>query len=284
VFDGRSGPVTWQTVAVATSVERITTAWATDAAAFASVLVDVDPSWGTEAFPLAGGQVVLWGPGLYVNRALAVGRDRPLTDAEWAAIEERSAAVGVPPAIEITPATHPAVVAAARERGYALDQVESAMVRSLDLSDVPPPDPGFEVVPANRGLLPVWQETAACGWGHSGAAARAASDVIARVAALVDAERFSLVREAVSGRPVGCASLTVRDGIATLGGMSTLPGDRGRGVQTTLIRHRLRVAAAYGCDLATSVAVPDSPSERNLVRQGFERVFSVETWVLGGPI
>ncbi len=266
---------------MANSVERITQVWALDAAEFASVLADVDPSWGTEVFALAGGMVVLSGPGLFVNRALAVGQGGSLTEADWATLEDRSAVVGVPPAIEITPATHPAVVAAARDRGYVLDGVEAALARSLDLSHVPPPDPGFEVVPANRGLLPVWQETAACGWGHTVAAERAASDVFARVAAIVDAERFSLVRDAASGRPVGCASLTVRDGIATLGGMSTLPEERGRGVQTTLIRHRLRVAAAYGCDLATSVAVPDSRSERNLVREGFERVFTIERWVLG---
>jgi GNAT superfamily N-acetyltransferase len=129
----------------------------------------------------------------------------------------------------------------------------------------------------------MWQETAACGWGHEGEEARRANDVFARVAAVVDGERFALVRHAGSGRPLGCASLTIRDGVATLGGMSTLPESRGQGVQTTLIRHRLRVAAASGCDLATSVAVPDSISERNLIRHGFERVFSIEHWVRRPP-
>jgi GNAT superfamily N-acetyltransferase len=260
-------------------VRRVTRAWALDAATFAETLADVDPSWGSETFELAGGVVVLCGPGMYVNRAIAVGQDRPLTDAEWEELERRSAAVGVPPAIEITAATDPAVRQAAWARGYVLDDEDSALARSTDLSDVPPPEPGYEVVPANRGLLPVWQETTACGWGHTTVAARRASDVFATVAAIVDGERFTLVRHAGSGRPLGCASLTIRDGVATLGGMSTLPEARGQGVQTTLIRHRLRVAAASGCDLATSTAAPDSISERNLLRHGFERVFTIEHWV-----
>jgi GNAT superfamily N-acetyltransferase len=260
-------------------VRRITHAWAQDAAVFAETLADVDPSWGSESFGLAGGLVALCGPGMYVNRAAACGQDRPLIDDEWALLEARSAAVGVPATIEITEVTHPAVRDAARARGYVLDHEESALARSTDLSDVPPPDPGFEVVPANRGLLPVWQETAACGWGHEGDEARRSSDVFARVAAVVDGERFTLVRHAGSGRPLGCASLTIRDEVATLGGMSTVPEARGQGVQSTLIRHRLRVAAASGCDLATSVAKPGSISERNLLRHGFERVFTIEHWV-----
>ena len=266
-------------VGVVDEARRITHVWSLDAAAFAETLAEVDPAWGSETFELGGGRVVLCGPGLYVNRAMAVGEDAPLTDAEWQRLEQRSEAVGVPAAIEITRVAHPWVREAAQARGYVLDSEESALVRSTDLSDVPPPGPGLEVVPANRGLLPMWQETAACGWGHESPEARRASDVFARVAALVDGERFTLVRHAGSGRPLGCASLTIRDGVATLGAMLTVPDSRGQGVQTTLIRHRLRVAAASGCDLATSVAVPGGASERNLLRHGFERRFTIEHWV-----
>lgn len=263
----------------AEAVHRITRVWVDNAVALAETLADTDPSWGSETTELAGGALVLCGPGLFVNRAIGVGHQAPLTDEEWDLLEERSGAVGVAPAIEITPATHPEVLSDAVARGYQLDDVEHALVRSTDLTHVPPPDPRFDIVPANRGLLPVWQETAACAWGHLDEGARRANDAFARAAALVDGERFALIRHAGSGRPLGCASLTIRAGVATLGGMSTLPEQRGQGVQTALIRHRLRVAAASGCDLATSIAAPDSPSERNLLRQGFEPLFRIEHWM-----
>lgn len=265
-----------------TEARRIVDTWARDAAAFARKLADIDPSWRSEVTEVAGGVLVLCGRGMYVNRAMAVGLDAPLSDADWELVEERSRLVGVPPAIEITVATHPSVREAAEARGYRPHDVDTALVRGLDLSDIAPPDPTFDVVPANRGLLPVWQETAACGWGHSSEEDRRASDVFARTAALIDGERFTLVRHAGSGRPLGCASLTIRDCLATLGGMSTLPEVRGQGVQATLIRHRLRVAAATGCDLAASTAVPGSVSERNLLRHGFRKAFTITTWARTG--
>jgi GNAT superfamily N-acetyltransferase len=83
-------------------------------------------------------------------------------------------------------------------------------------------------------------------------------------------------------RPIGCASSTVRDGIATLGGMSTIPAARRRGVQAALVRHRLARAATLGCELAAATAAVGSASERNLVRLGFEAQFAVETWTRHG--
>ena len=44
-----------------------------NALAFAVALSALDRSWGTETLAVAGGQLVLCGPGLYVNRAIATG-------------------------------------------------------------------------------------------------------------------------------------------------------------------------------------------------------------------
>jgi GNAT superfamily N-acetyltransferase len=254
--------------------------WARDAAAFADVLGDQDPSWRSEWFALAGGRVVLCGAGLYVNHALAVGLDGPLTEAAWRTFEQRCAAVGVEPAFEVSPATAGEVVAQLVDRGYALDGARAAMLRGLDRAEaLPAPDPRFVIEPANGELLGVWQVTSAAGWGHASVAARRASDAFARAAAVVDGEGLVVVRDATDGRPVGCASTTVTDRIATLGGMSTLPSERGRGVQAALIAHRLRRAVELGCEVATSSAAPDSGSERNLIRHGFDWGFLVKRYV-----
>ena len=60
--------------------------------------------------------------------------------------------------------------------------------------------------------------------------------------------------------------------------MSTLPAERGRGVQRTLVAERLRLAAIAGCDLATVTAVLGGASERNLLRLGFQRRYVKTTW------
>jgi hypothetical protein len=259
---------------------RILRTWAKDAAAFAEVLADQDAAWGAEHFLLAGGRAVLCGPGMYVNAAVAAGLDGALSKAEWQHFEGRCEAVGVSSAFEVSPATSTEVVHQLAGRGYEVDGLRSALVLPFDSS--PPladPDPAFSIHPANGELLPLWQRTSAQGWGHTTPSAIKASDAFARAATVVDGDRLVVVRSADDGRPVGCASMTVTDGIATLGGMSTLANERGRGVQAALITHRLRVARILGCELAVSTAAPDGASERNLLRHGFERSFSVETHI-----
>jgi GNAT superfamily N-acetyltransferase len=260
-------------------MRRVLRAWALDAAAFARVLADQDPTWGSETFELAGGQLVLCGPGLYVNRALAVALDRPLADHELATIEARSTAIGVLPAIEVSPATDGEAIDELTARGYVAETTVEALRRPVDDGTGIVPGAAIAIERADGDLLPLWQETSALGWGHVTPTARRASDAFARAAAVIDGPGFLLGRADDDGRPVGCASLTIRDGVATFGGMSTVPAERRRGVQSALIRHRLAIAHAAGCDLATSTAVPGSDSERNLIRHGFEPWFALTTMV-----
>jgi GNAT superfamily N-acetyltransferase len=213
---------------------------------------------------------------MYVNRALGVGLDAPLTSADFELLEARTAAVGLAPSIEVSPLAHPEVLRAARARGYVVDCTVVASRR--DLSDVAarPIDASIVIEPA-ADRLRTWQETSAAGWGHDTTSARRASDAFAAAAAAVDGDGFVLACDAADGRPLGCASLTMRDGVATLGGMSTIPSERRRGVQAALIRHRLWLAATHDCRLATTTTSPGGGSERNLRRNGFEPWFELVT-------
>ena len=44
-------------------------------------------------------------------------------------------------------------------------------------------------------------------------------------------------------------------------------------MQSALIRERLALAVARGCDLAATTVAPNGVSERNLVRLGFTPVY-----------
>ncbi|WP_253829825.1 GNAT family N-acetyltransferase [Prauserella aidingensis] len=73
--------------------------------------------------------------------------------------------------------------------------------------------------------------------------------------------------------------MTAHDDVAVLGGAATLPAYRGRGAQHRLLRHRLRVAAESGCNLAVATAQPSSTSMRNLRISGF-RIHHRPAWKL----
>ena len=264
---------------------RVERTWALDAVAIADALRAQDPSWGSETFDLADGRVVLCGSGLYVNRALAVGLEESVTDEHFALLERQSRLVGVVPAIEVSDATMPAVRDRLAGRGYRPSGETAVLVRPLtggshvDVDvDV---DPAIVIERVGESdLVSVWQQTSAMGWGHSEPDARRASDAFARAAARADDPGLVLARSARDGRPVGCASLAIRGGVATLGGMSTLPDERRHGVQKALILYRLQLARDRDCDIAATTTAIDGASERNLLRHGFRRLQAKTTFQL----
>lgn len=257
-------------------IRRVVHAWADGLATVASVLGEQDPSWRSETFELGGGRVVLWGAGSYVNRAVAVGVDRPMTAADFEVLELRSAAAGVAASIDVTPVTRSEVVSIAAERGYVEVAAVSALRHVVD-GPAPAVVPAGVSVESAVGQVAAWQAVSAAGWGHDTPAARRASDAFAAATAAVDGDGFVLARDAVDGRPLGCASVAILDGVATLGAMATLPDERGRGVQAALVRHRLALGRAAGCDVAVATTARGGASERNLLRLGFDHWFDVTT-------
>ncbi len=259
-------------------IEWIARTWAGNAAAHARVLAIQDRSWGTEVFDLAGGCAVLCGPGLYVNRALAMGLSGPVAGDDFELLEERSAAVGVPPSVDVVPTADRSITELAAARGYGVLRFLTTHIRRLE-ADVRElsSDPSIMIERADGELLGVWQDIAAAGFGVDEGEPRRASDAFAKAAADVDEGGFLLAHDRRDGRPLGCASVTIRDGLATLGAMTTLPSERGRGVQAALVAHRLRLAAEAGCDLVASSTVPANPSERNLARAGFRPLYETVT-------
>jgi GNAT superfamily N-acetyltransferase len=94
----------------------------------------------------------------------------------------------------------------------------------------------------------------------------AVADYVRAEHAMPAVRRFVAVED---GTPIAAAAMTVHDDVAVLGGAATLPAHRGRGAQTRLLAHRLRLAADAGCTLAVATARAGSVSSANLSRAGF---------------
>jgi hypothetical protein len=76
------------------------------------------------------------------------------------------------------------------------------------------------------------------------------------------------------GQIAGAGAVRISEGLAQMAGASTLPSQRRRGVQSTLLRARLVEAAHAGCDLAVTCTEPASKSQANMQRAGFELLYS----------
>ena len=80
-------------------------------------------------------------------------------------------------------------------------------------------------------------------------------------------------------QPVATGLLSVTDNIGYFGHASTKPEFRGRGCQTALINARMAFAASLGCSHVVTFAVPDTASERNVQRGGFDIAHRLDVWM-----
>jgi hypothetical protein len=84
--------------------------------------------------------------------------------------------------------------------------------------------------------------------------------------------------------PAGAAAVWIGEGAAYLGFAATLPVQRGKGAQSSLLAVRLARAREAGCELVvteTGELREGSPSNsyRNILRAGFREEHVVENWI-----
>ena len=80
----------------------------------------------------------------------------------------------------------------------------------------------------------------------------------------------------VDGQMVGAASgLIVKEQkLAAFFSACTLPEFRERGIQSAFMQERLRIAHKAGCDLAVTLTMPGTTSQRNVERAGFRVAYT----------
>ncbi len=78
--------------------------------------------------------------------------------------------------------------------------------------------------------------------------------------------------------PGAAGVMFVKNGTASLTFAATLPAYRERGLHTALIRKRIAVAAATGCELVVGQAAYASQSYRNMEKAGMKLGYTRATW------
>lgn len=243
---------------IESSAARVTTA---TVAGFNQLAAD-DPA---DARVFGGGALVAFGPGRYVNRAIGVSLD-DLGDDELDELEAFYAAAGLPPSLEVASWAPAALVERLGRRGYAVSWFRNVYVARLDGAPVPA-HPAMTVREVTNETTPVWLALLRSGFEALTPAEATRSDEMALAGHAVPGATAYIAD--LDGAPIGCAAMTPEDGIAWLGGAATVPSGRRRGVQGALVRHRMGVAQAHGCDLTVVTAMPAGDSARNLARLGF---------------
>ena len=136
-------------------------------------------------------------------------------------------------------------------------------------------DPAVRVREIGADGAAAWADLIVAGFGLDGLEADAWRDLAPRLAA---ATGEHLVLAERDGRPIGAAALFTRRRVGLLAAAAVVPTERGRGVHAALIAARLEMAKAAGCRRVMATASSGGPSERNLRRLGFERIWRRSLW------
>ncbi len=249
-------------------VRRIEHSSATATVRQAVALAERWPISGACVEELDGGALISFGRGRYVNRAIGLGFGGTAADEIVDALDRFYGELGMLPSLELSPLADASLLSALTADGYRLERFRN--VYAHDLSAV--------AAPGSEHIVPLDPTTAEdrkrilSGNAPEGTDARRVSDEFCDALTAVEGKHDFVA--VVCGATAACGTLTVIDGIGWIGGAATLASHQGKGLQSALINHRLRLARELGCDLVAATALPDGQSAQNLVRLGFQLLYT----------
>lgn len=247
---------------------RIEHSAATATASQAKALAESSPISGAFAKELDGGALIAFGPGRYVNRAIGVGfggtAAMEIVDGLNGFYGDR----GMSPSLELSPLADAELLQALTADGYVLERFRN--VYAHDLSGVAAA--GREVIVSLAQSTADDRRRILSGNAYDGTDARRISDEFCDALAHVDGKHDFVAM--LDGMTAACGTLTVIDDIGWIGGAATLEAHQGKGLQSALVNHRLRLASELGCDLVAATALPEGRSAQNLVRLGFQLLYT----------
>ncbi|MFM8320315.1 MAG: GNAT family N-acetyltransferase [Chloroflexota bacterium] len=230
----------------------------------------LQPDSRAQVLHIGGGAAVYAGPESPLNRAIGLGLNGEVEDDLVVQVEAFFDDCGAQPSFDVCPLTDRSLLALLQRRSYGLVKFHNVLACRLPAPTEPGPAQ-IQVRPADPGDAQTWIHTTAAGFDPSGAATVEEIEMVAPNFHAANALPYLAL---IDGQPAGGGAMYLHEGTVELGGASTRPQYRRRGVQTALIHRRLDDAYAQGVDLAMVLTRPGSDSQRNLGRLGFRLAYS----------
>ena len=257
---------------IAADARRMEAAEEYGALRYAQAMQPEHPEWGVSWEQFGGGHLVFVARRAPVGRAHALGFAAKVTLQDIEHIEEFYFQHGADAQVDVCPYADPSLADALNQRGFQVAEFNQTLARWIR--------PKESFGPSLRGVVirQVRPEEATT-W----------SALLARVFFEDQApqfERFFLpwaspehplsLAAFIGGKMVaGAGGLLVPEHkVAGFFGAATLPEFRGRGIQAAFMQERLRLAQKAGCDLAVTLTMPGTTSQRNVERAGFRTAYT----------
>jgi ribosomal protein S18 acetylase RimI-like enzyme len=202
------------------------------------------PEVGADFAPFCGGHMMFAGLDSPIGHAAGLGFDGPVTAADLDQLEAFYRSHGAPAQLDLCPLTDPSVLELVSARGYCIAELNNVLFCILD------PHQSVDIPNGVTIRRPLFHFPEALTFLAS-----------------------------VDGMPIaGAAGRVIPEHrVFALFGAGTLPDFRGRGIQTALLRTRMKAAANAGCEVAVVITRGGTTSERNCIRLGFQIAYSKAT-------
>ncbi len=240
--------------------------------------------YGDESETIGGGRVSFSAGSPWFCRAAGLGYEGPVTGEDLDRIVEYFRSRGVEPKVEIPVFAPKELLDGLADRGFGVRQFENVYARAIL--------PGEDV----RLALPHgWPEGLVVNTLDPSDDSAVREYVLTVLRGFMPAEAVkdemiestvrTMTRESIVGfvgrigghiAGLGALEWFEIEGrrLCALAGAVTVEAFRGRGVQLSLIAHRLNAARDLGCSLALIESFPGIPTERNAARVGFSLAYA----------
>jgi hypothetical protein len=230
------------------------------------------PTVNAASLAVAGGVASFVGAESPISYAVGLGFAGPVTADDIARVVEFYQARGMVPRVDVCPYADRSLLAELRQAGFALHGFVNVLARTLaPTDDIAPPCAQVVVREAAPDEDERWMRVVDEGFAEGEPLTEPRRQLGLMMFHLPNAHAYFAE---VEGEIAGAGALFMHEGYAALAAASTRVAFRNRGVQTALIRVRLKKAQSLGCDLAGFFALPGNSSERNAQRHGFRLAYT----------
>ncbi len=241
------------------------------------------PHIGSAVEPIAGGHMIFAGLGSPIGRAVGMGFDAPVTEADFDQLENFYYSRQAPAQIDYCPLTDGSLLEIARKRGYRIAELNNVLARKLDPTETSPHGPlGFTIRPGKSEEALAFSSIVRQSFFPDGGEPAGFDDMLAPMFGFPGALTFVAEADGILVA-TGAGLIIPEHKIVALFGAGTLQPYRGRGLQTAILRRRLELAARAGCEYAVIVTQGGTTSMRNAERLGFTLAYSKATLIKGPP-
>jgi hypothetical protein len=264
----------------AADARRIEAAEEYGALRYAQAMRPSHPEWGTEWEQFGGGHLVFVAKNALVGRAHGLGFAGPVTPKDIEHVEKFYFDRESDAQVDVSPYADPSLFQSLNQRGFQVEEFNQTLGRWIRLeTSLAPAErrnpavlPGLEIRPLQTDEAGKW------------------SALLARVFfGEEQAPQFHHVFQpwATPEHPLSLAAFADGQMVAAAGGIivpehrmagffgaGTLPEFRRRGIQQAFMRRRLEIVQQAGCDLAVTLTMPGTTSQRNVERAGFRTAYT----------